>query len=411
MPEFLQLQSIQQATEKLWEHLIPVKLECELIETTAALGRVLGEVVISPEDSPAFNRSTVDGYAVRAEDTFGASDTLPAYLRLVGEVKMGEEPKLTIEKGQAAVIHTGGMLPEQCDAVVMLEQAQRMDTGEVEIYKGVSRNENILLKGEDVTSGEMVLGGGKKVRPEEIAALLALGIMQIKVFRKPVVSILSSGDEVIPPSQQPAIGQVRDINSHGLAALIIQHGGIPTVQPIVPDDPLKLEQAIRAVYSTSDLIIITAGSSASERDMTAEVISRFGQPGILVHGVNVRPGKPTILAVCDGKPMVGLPGNPVSALVIARLFVAPLVETLAGIKERSPEPVIPAKLSINLASQAGRDDYFPVVLTKSQQEWHAEPIFFKSNLIFSLARANGLAHIPPDVTGYAAGDWVEVILL
>lgn len=411
MPEFLQLHSIEQARQKFLDWLPVPKRGSETVETYSALGRVLSESVLSPEDSPAFNRSTVDGYAVRAADTFGASDSLPAYLHLAGEVKMGEEPKLRLVKGDAALIHTGGMLPEQCDAVVMLEHSQLLDNGDVETYKGVSKHENVLLRGEDVTVGSEVLKAGKRVRPEEIAALLALGITKVSVYQKPVVSILSSGDEVIPPEQKPGIGQVRDINSHGLAALVVQAGGIPRVQTIVPDDPQKLEEAIHSVYGNSDLVIITAGSSASERDMTAEVISRFGQPGVLVHGVNVKPGKPTILAVCDGKPMIGLPGNPVSAMVIARLFVLPLIGYLSGIVEIPPQPAVTAKLTINVASQSGRDDYFPVVLINKAGEWQAEPVFFKSNLIFSLARANGLLHIPADVTGYATGDRVEVNLI
>lgn len=411
MPEFLTLHSIEEAKKILWDHLFPVKITGETVDTVAALGRILNEDTISGEDSPAFNRSTVDGYAVRSSDTFGASDALPAYLSLVGEVEMGKVADLTLEKGQTALIHTGGMLPRGCDAVVMLEQAQTLDTREVEIHKGVSKNENVILQGEDVRSGEVVIPAGKMIRPEEVGALLALGVMRVKVNKKPVVSIFSSGDEIIPPEVRPTPGQVRDINSYSLASLISLHGGDPVIQPIISDDPLKLEEAIRGVYADSDLIIITAGSSASARDKTAEVISRFGQPGVLVHGVNLRPGKPTILAVCNGKPMIGLPGNPVSALVVARLFVIPLVETLSGLTGTKTNPQITATLSINLSSQAGRDEYYPVVLSRMDDGWKAEPVFFKSNLIFSLSRANGLMHIPADVTGFSAGDPVEVILI
>ena len=411
MPEFLRLQSLAQAKSLFWQNLPPISLKVEKLDTRQALGRVLAHDVTSPEESPAFNRSTVDGYAVRAADTFGASDALPAYLRLAGGVTMGRETTLRLTGGEAALIHTGGMLPEGCDAVVMLEMTSTLSTGDIEIYKGVAPNENVVLKGEDVRIGEVIFQRGRRVRAEEIAALLALGINRVNVFSQPRVSIFSSGDEVIPPERTPNGGQVRDINSYALEALVKQHGGLPSTYPIVPDDPRQLERAIREVFADSDLVIVTAGSSASERDMTAEVISRFGQPGVLVHGINVRPGKPTILAVCNGKPMIGLPGNPVSTLVIAHLFVTPLLQTLGGESDPLPPPAIQATLAVNLPSTAGRDDFIPVRLLPQNDQWLADPVFFKSSLIFTLAKADGLLHIPSQVTGYSAGDEVEVLLL
>ena len=411
MPDFLRLQSLEQAKAILWQNLSDVRLNIENLETRQALGRVLAEDIISPEDSPAFNRSTVDGFAVRAADTYGVSDALPAYLKLVGEVNMGMETSLSLCGGEAALIHTGGMLPAGSDAVVMLEVTTRLATGEIEVYKGVAPHENVVLKGEDVRMGEVVFQRGRRVRAEEIAALLALGITCVNVYCQPRVSIFSSGDEVIPPGKTPSGGQVRDINSYALEALVKQHGGLPRTFPIVPDDPRQLEQAIREVLAESDLVIVTAGSSASERDMTAAVISRFGQPGVLVHGINVRPGKPTILAVCDGKPMIGLPGNPVSTLVIAHLFVTPLLHTLSGASDPLPTPAFQATLTVNLPSVAGRDDFIPIRLIRQGEQWLIDPIFFKSSLIFTLAKSDGLLHIPAHVTGYSAGDLVEVLIL
>ncbi len=411
MPEFLKLISLDEARQVIFENLAAVKTDEELIETLHSRRRVLSRPIISGEDSPAFTRSSMDGFAVKAADTHGASDSLPAYLKLTGEVQMGKEPDFIIGKGQAAVIHTGGMLPQGADAVVMMEYTQKLETQEVEIHKPVAQGENILLKGEDVKSGDIVIPGGVLIRAQEIGGMLALGQTQVYVHKKPVVHIFSSGDEVITADQTPRPGQVRDINASTLSALVESSGGVPVLHPIIPDDPRKLEEAIREIYDEASLVVITAGSSASTRDMTADVINRFGSPGVLVHGINIRPGKPTILAVCNGKPMVGLPGQPVSALVIARLLVKPLVEAISGQSGQRIEPLIQARLTVNLSSIAGRDEYLPVRLVQGRDGWTAEPVFFKSNLIFSLTRANGLLHIPADVTGYSAGDLAEILLI
>jgi molybdopterin molybdotransferase len=228
------------------------------------------------------------------------------------------------------------------------------------------------------------------------------------------VAILSSGDEVIEPDQVARPGQVRDVNSFTLAALVQKHGGSPVRFGIIPDRREALEQALARALDECDAVVITAGSSASTRDLTADVIDSMGPPGVLVHGVNVKPGKPTILAVCRGKPVIGLPGNPVSALVIAGLFVVPVIERLSGISPTHPRSSIPARLSVNLASQAGREDWIPVRLVPTNSgagAYIAEPIFYKSNLIFTLAQADGLLHIPPDATGLEAGAEVKVELL
>ncbi|KAF0112137.1 MAG: molybdopterin molybdotransferase [Chloroflexi bacterium] len=411
MPEFLKLQSVEEAKSIFWQKLPKPSLGSELVETGQALGRVLNVQIVAEEYLPAFTRSTVDGFAVSAEDTYGAADSLPAYLKFIGEVSMGSEPDFVIRKGETALIHTGGMLPEGADAVVMLETTQRLENGVVEIYKPVSPEENILVKGEDVKPGDILIEHGSLVRPEEIGGLLALGKTKVEVTKRPKVGILSSGDEIIPPDFKPEAGQVRDINTGALAALITACGGISISYPIVPDDPELLEQAVRKAYEEADLVVITAGSSASARDMTAEVIQRIGEPGVLVHGINIRPGKPTILAVCNGKPLIGLPGNPISALVIARLFVKPLIERLSGLTSQRLELTITAHLNNSLPSQAGRDEYFPVKIIRKGSQWYAEPIFFKSNLIFNLVNTDGLLHIPADVTGYSAGDLVDVVLI
>ena len=410
MPEFLQLTPPQVALKRLLEHLPVAGVRCEWVGTVSGLGRITATDVVAHEMLPAFSRSTMDGYAVRAADTLGASESLPAYLKLVGEVPMGMQSTFELLPGQAALIHTGGMLPKGCDGVVMIEVTQVTLPDEVEILRAVAAGENILKAGEDVSVGQVVIPSGRRLRPAEIGGLLALGFQRVEVAALPRVGILSSGDEVLPPDQVPQPGQIRDINSYTLTALVNQAGGQAILYGIVPDQRAALDAKLREALAECDLVLITAGSSASTRDLTAEVIAEMGAPGVLVHGVNVRPGKPTILAVCNGKPVIGLPGNPVSALVIARLFVVPVIERLTG-QQPEIKPFIQARLRVNLPSQAGREDWHPVKLIEGAQGLEAAPIFYKSNLIFSLVQADGLAFISADANGAAAGELVRVLLL
>ncbi len=310
------------------------------------------------------------------------------------------------------------MLPEGADAVVMLEYAQTTGTlgsastsGEIEVLRAVSVGENVILIGEDVTAGQTVILQGTRIRPAEIGGLMALGITRVHVVRKPRIGLISSGDEIIPPVQSPEPGQVRDVNAYTLAALVLRCGGQPVHYGILKDQLAPLLKTARGALAECDALVITAGSSASTRDMTAAVINSLGTPGVLVHGISTRPGKPTILGACDGKAVIGLPGNPVSALVNGILFLAPVIERLLGEIPR-PSASVRARLTINLASQAGREDWIPVKLVCNQvNECEAQPIFSKSNLIFSLAAADGLLRIPPDATGVSAGEWVEVRLI
>lgn len=451
MPEFLTLLPPDEAREKLFSHLPAPEPASEEIDVPSSLGRVTAEDVTAPHPLPDFRRSTVDGFAVRARDTYGASDSLPAYLALAGEVPMGDAPKFALEPGQCMTIHTGGMLPEGSDAVVMLEYTQETSevskdlgglSGEIEIFKAVADGENVIAIGEDVAKGQVVQPKGSLMRPAEIGGLMALGVTKMRVAKKVKIGLISSGDEVIPPDKPPRPGQVRDINSYTLAALVTKAGGEPLLYGIVGDTFEALKETAARALTECEAVVITAGSSASTRDMTADVIDELGQPGVLVHGINTRPGKPTILGVCQGKAMIGLPGNPVSALVNGYMLVVPLIERLLGQTPR-PKATIQAKLNVNLPSQAGREDWWPVKLIapersgsggdaqskggasksappsttpslhsgSAQEPYNAEPIFGKSNLIFTLAAADGLLKIPPDATGLSAGEMVEVLLI
>jgi molybdopterin molybdotransferase len=352
----------------------------------------------------------VDGYAVKGADTFGASESLPVYLKIIGEVPMGSSPGFQVNASTCALIHTGGMIPKGADAVVMVEHTQEARQGEVEVLRAVGIGENVIQVGEDVALGQVVVLAGTKLRPAEIGGLMALGVTHVDVVRKPRVGIISSGDEVIPPEEELRPGQVKDINSYTLSALVEQAGGIAILYGIVSDQFEAMRRVVDQAISECDLIIITAGSSASTRDLTSDVINSFGEPGVLVHGVNVRPGKPTILALSRGKPVIGLPGNPVSALVIAGLFVVPVLNHLQGIGGPKVLATVQAKLRVNLVSQSGREDWIPVRLVQGEEGWEAEPIFGKSNLIFTLARADGMISIPATATGLDAGKVVDVHL-
>jgi len=426
MPEFLTLLPPDDARMLLLSHLaspIPFdqtqgKLDSELIDGISSLGRFTASDIFAPHPLPDFPRTTVDGYAVRAKDTFGASDSLPAYLTLIGEVPMGDTPSFEIGAGQCALIHTGGMLPNGADAAVMIEYTQFVGAEsprpEIEIFKSVADGENVIRIGEDVAQNQLVISKGTQIRPAEIGGLMALGITSINVAKKPRVGLISTGDEVIDPSQMPRPGQVRDINSYTLGALVEKSGGEAIRYGIFSDSFEVLKEAAAKALSECDLVIITAGSSASTRDMTADVIRTLGEPGVLVHGINTRPGKPTILGVCNGKAVIGLPGNPVSALVNGYLFVQPVIEKLLNALPK-PKATVMAKLTVNLPSQAGREDWWPVKLIVNRQSsivnYGADPIFGKSNLIFTLASADGLLRIGSDATGLSAGEIVEVVLI
>ena len=408
MPEFLNLLPPSQALELFLKNLPEKRLPIERINSIQSLGRIICKTIYSPENSPAFNRSTVDGYAVMASDTYGASEAQPAYLKIAGEVQMGEKSSITLKSGSCALIHTGGMLPAGSDAVVMVENTQLVTDHEVEILKTAAVGDNVVKTGEDIRAGEVIFNAGDIVTPAVAGSLLAVGLSEIDVYQKPRVGIISSGDEVISPYQVPDAGQVRDINSYTLSAQVENEGGTAEPYGVQPDNFEVMSATVKQALQDCDVVLITAGSSASTRDLTAAVIQTMGPPGVLVHGVNVKPGKPTILAVCQGKPVLGLPGNPVSALVIARRFLRPVIHKLSGRKGAVGLFSIKAVLSVNLSSSSGREEWMPVRLIERNGTVFADPIFYKSNLIFTLAHADGLTVIPEDANGLAAGSLIEV---
>lgn len=414
MSEFFNVLPPDEARQLMFEHLRrPV--EVEEVPSEQALGRVTARAITAPHSLPSFRRSSMDGYAVRAEDTFGASESLPAFLQVVGEVPMGRAATVELEPGEAALVHTGGMIPASADAVVQVEHTQQMGEltdfpYEIEVFRAVGVGQNVLQVGEDVEDGSEILPAGHLIRPQDIGGLLGLGITRVAVARRPRVAVLATGDEVVPVERTPGPGQIRDINSYTVGAQIRQAGGIPVMGGIVPDNMETLQRRAADALAEADMLVMSAGSSVSIRDVTVDVIDGLGQPGVLVHGVATRPGKPTIVGVVDNKPVIGLPGNPVSAMVQFDMFGTPAIYHLQGLRERPRRSTLWARLAQNLASESGREDYVPARLEDGPEGLRAVPVFGKSNLIYTLVHADGLIKIPLNSGGIEAGEWVEVRL-
>jgi molybdopterin molybdotransferase len=407
MPELFTVLTPDQAWSRLEPHLSAID-RIEVIPTAEALGRVLAEDAAAPADLPHFPRSAMDGYAVRAEDTHGASESQPAYLKVVGEVLMGRPAAVSLAPGEAALIHTGGMLAQGSDAVVMVENTRTADASSIEVYRPVARGENVIQVGEDMARGEALLPQGSLIRPQDIGALLSLGVIRVTVYHRVRVALIPTGDELAPPEDNPGPGQIRNTNAYALAGLAAQAGAMPLPLDIVRDNYEALREAIRKAMAQADLVVVSAGSSVSTRDVTARAIGSLGQPGVLVHGVAIRPGKPTIMAVVGGKPVFGLPGNPASAMITFDLFVTPAIHVLSGCHPLPEQRRIQARLTRNIPSAPGREDYVPVKIEERDGELYAEPVFGKSNLMFALVRADGVARVPIDRSGLSAGEFVTV---
>lgn len=416
MTEFFNVLPPAEARALLFSHLQPV-IQGKRMSTAAALGFVTTAAVTAPHSLPNFRRSTMDGYAVRAADTYGASSSLPAFLQVVGEIPMGKAPDINLGPGTTAIVHTGGMIPDSADAVVQIEHTQAVDAEaplkppfEIEVYKAVAVGQNVLQVGEDVEEGSAVLPAGHQLRPQDLGGLLALGIVEVEVARRPKVAILATGDEVVEPGETLGPGQIRDINSYTVAGLAQQAGGIPVLMGIVPDDFEALLSQAKQALGQNDMLVMSAGSSVSARDMTVAVIDRLGPPGVLLHGVATRPGKPTIVGVAHGKPVLGLPGNPVSAMVQFAMFGQPAIYRLQGLPTPPRRGNVWARISQNIASESGREDYVPAKLEETDEGLLAKPVFGKSNLIYTLVKADGLLKVPLNKGGLVAGEWVEVQL-
>ena len=385
----------------------------EEVDIKTALHRVLAEGIVAPANLPGFNRSTMDGYAIRAEDSFGATDSLPSYLTIIGEIKMGVIPEFKINPEEAVKISTGGMLPEGANAVMMVEYTEQIDDTTIEARRTISPWENVVREDEDLKKGEIILRKGDRLRPQDIGVLAGIGKTNIKIYKKPKIAIISTGNEIIPAEGEPRIGQVRDINSYTLGVCIEEAGGVPVYRGIIKDEVILLEQEIKKTIKEDkvEAVIISGGSSVGVRDVTLEVLNKLGKPGVLIHGVSVKPGKPTILAIADNRPIFGLPGHPVSAMIIFDLFVRPLISWLQGGEYNyNSAKEIGAELTCNIGSDSGREDYVRVFVYKEGERFYAEPILGKSGLISTMVRASGLIKIGLNIEGLEKGSKVVVKL-
>jgi molybdopterin molybdotransferase len=379
----------------------------ETIEITHALHRIPVAAVTAAHPLPGFARSTVDGYAVRASDTYGVSDGLPGYLDVAGAVRMGATPDVAVSPGTAVAMPTGGMLPPGADAVVMIEYTAEAMSGTIEVVRPVAPGDGVIRADEDAAPGAPIVPAGRPLRAQDLGMLAAAGVTSVTVHARPVVTVFSTGDEVVPPGTAALMpGQVRDATAVALAALITEAGGDPVPAGIIADDPGLLEEALRPALDDSDLIVVSAGSSVGARDGTATAVGRLGEPGIWCHGLAIKPGKPTLLAECAGVPVIGLPGNPRSALVVFRLIGMPLVRLVGGCTRPPAEATVRARLDRDLASATGRLDVVQVRVTGGC----ASPVFGMSALLSVLTAADGYVIIPEEATGLDAGTEVEVTL-
>jgi molybdopterin molybdotransferase len=382
-------------------------LETEkLIPLAEACGRTCKENIIGREYVPEFNRSTVDGYAVRAADTFGCSDSIPALLPLAGEILMGQAANSPLQAGTCVAVATGGAVPEGADAVVMLEFTEDYGDGTIGILKPAAPGNNLIFKGDDVAPGKIIIPAGHILEPHDIGSLAAMGITSVKVSAKPIVGIISTGDELVEIHEKPKAGQVRNVNSHVLEAMIKQAGGKPRSYGIIRDDEHVLACYVAKAVSECDIVIISGGSSVGMRDATAKVIEESGS--IILHGIAMKPGKPTILGLIDNKPVFGLPGHPVAAYLTARLYVCPLMAKLMG--SNIKQYTVTARMSEAISSNHGRAEFVGVLLESVDNELLAHPIRGKSGLITSLAASDGYICIPRDCEGLTQGTRVSVNL-
>jgi molybdopterin molybdotransferase len=388
-------------------------LEEQTIPLHTARNRVLARDIISREALPPFSRSTMDGFAVRARDTFGCSDSEPALLQVTGEIAMGTSgQEYSLQPGQTVRIWTGGELPAKADAVVMVEYTQPYDEETVAVYRPVAPGEHVIKVGEDYQQGTTVLGQGRMLRPQDLGVLAGLGIVSVPVYRKPRVAILSTGDELVPADQTPPPGKIRDINSTTLAALVEEAGGLPVTCGIRSDDLDAIIAVCSAALAESDILLISGGSSVGRRDFTLQVFKALQGVETLAHGVSIRPGKPTILARQGNKALFGLPGHAASAMVIFTLFVRPLLRVFVGLGSGHGLQIVKVITAQQIPSIIGREDYVRVRLIPSEDKGspQASPVYGKSGLLNPLVQADGLLPIGRDIEGLDKGTEAHVLL-
>jgi molybdenum cofactor synthesis domain-containing protein len=407
---FRKLLSFEEAKQILKQNLSPKPVGVEQVSLLKAHNRVLAQDVVAPIDIPPFSRSIVDGYAVKAVDTFGASEEKPVSVSFCGHVAVGEAPKVTLEKGSSAEIVTGAPLPTGADAVVMVEQTTRQKD-KVWIRRPVSKGENMMDAGSDIRKGETVLRKGQFLASREIGVLAAIGLTEVSVYKRPKVAILSTGAEVVEPGKPLPPGKIYDINAHTLSAAVLECGGEPINMGIVPDQLDMLKKALETTLHSADVVITSGGVSVGPKDFTPQIVNSLGKPGVIISGVAVKPGKPTTIAVIDGKPVFSLPGHPTSSLFMFSVFVRPVLLKFAGRTEEAI-PKVRAVTATKMFPARGRRTFVMVNLTydKSGTLRVAPVPTGLSGAITTLANADGFVEINEKEQFVDAGTEMDVYL-
>jgi len=408
--KFLQVVTIEVARQKLLEVARGWLVDTETLPLSHAMGRVLAQDIFSTEDLPHFRRSTVDGYAVVAKDTAAAGEALPTFLKVVGVVEMGQGTNFAIKSGECAEIPTGGMLPAGADAVAMVEFCEPFGTDEVAVYKSVAHGSGVIQVGDDMRAGDLLLSKGKRLTPQDIGALAVAGVADVTAFALPKIAFISTGDELISPHHAPLTdGKIRETNGISLSALAHKHGYYVEHTAVVADDREAIKQAVSHAMANCQIVAVSGGSSQGKKDMTADILGELSTSGVFVHGIAMKPGKPTILAFDEATKtlMVGLPGQPISAMTVFELLFGWLIRQTT----QSSEPfAIPATLNTNVPASEGKMTVYPCTLALNDNQYTATPIYAKSGLIATLTTAHGYFVINRDTEGHRQGDTVMVHL-
>jgi len=408
--KILKVDTVTGAKIKIDQYFTDINLKIEEVEIYESLGRITAADIFSPCNLPEFNRSTVDGYALKASDTFGASDSLPVFLELAGKVEMGQGTDLAIAPGKAVYVPTGGMIPPGADGVVMLEYVEEMDDTTIAVHRPTAPGENMIVIGEDMKEGDLILKRGRKIKPQDIGALAGVGITKVLVFEKPRVAVVSTGDEIVEPAKDIPFGKVRDINTYAIAGLAAELGADITDKSVVRDDFQVLKEKISSFLNHNHIIIISGGSSVGNKDATARVIDSLGEPGTFVHGVAVKPGKPTIIGRSGNTALFGLPGHPVSAIIVFKIFVEYLINKLYH-RDDQESITITATADANINSAPGKETYQMIVLEGKDGDYRAKPVHGKSGAISLMTKSQGFVKIEHNKEGIKKGEKVQVYLL
>lgn len=407
--DFFNVMSVDEVKKILSNNFKNMKIETEIVNILECEGRVLSKDIVSKFNVPEFNRSTVDGYAIKSKESHGCSECMPTFLDIVGEVSMGESASGDIKSGECMYVPTGGMIPNSSDAVIMIEHAEKLDEFTIAIHKPTSTGENVVYKGDDIKKDQIVIKKGKKLNSQDIGVLAALGVSEIEVYRTIKFTVISTGDEIIDLDEDLEFGKIRDINGYAICSLIKKLGGVVVKKSIVKDDYNLLREEVQFGIDNSDIVLLSGGSSVGTRDFTHDVINSFNGQGVLVHGVALKPGKPTIIGECENKVVIGLPGHPVSAIIVFKIFIEYLVNEILEINEN--KYLIDAIINQNLHSSPGKKTYQMVSLEEIDNKYYATPIFGKSSMITLLSKACGYVIINENCEGLYKKEKVKVHLL